>query len=267
MKRYFLVACLTGFAITANAQVIRVPAGKKFQVVMSSTATTSVTVMGQTIDNINDLSAVQDYTIQSVSKTGFAMTMVTKKISGSVSIMGHEQKFDSDDEATKNSPQMTGPLSYIGKPQEIKVENGKVTTSEEMNRMLSSIGMNADIEGEVAKLFFMPTFEGVKQGSGWTDSTVAEGFKIVNQYLVTSVTGDQVEMRVATDTRMNTTIKQAGMDVQADMKGFSTSTRTYDKKTGLLITEKGASEITGTADGMGVKAPMTVKSTSLITVK
>lgn len=234
---------------------------------MNNTSTTTFTVMGQSIDNTTDMNSVQDYSVQNVHATGYTLLMTTKKISGSVSVMGQEKKFDSDDEAIKKSPQMAGPLSVIGKSQEIKVENGKVTASEDMSKVLSRFGMSTDIEEGFATLFFMPDMPGIRQGSSWADSTISATFKVINQYIVTAVTETQVELRVTSDSKMNMTINQAGMTMQTDMKGFSTSTRSYDKRTGLLITEKRAAEMTGTAEGMGVKAPMNIKSTSLITIK
>lgn len=267
MNRFFLTACLASLALVSGAQAISVPAGKKFQVVINSTSNTSVTVMGQSIDNTNDMTSLADYTVTNVTPTGYTLSYITRKISGTVSVMGQEQKFDTDDEAFKNSPQAAGILGFIGKPQEIKVENGHVAVSESMDNILSKIGMSGTNQDEFSKLFFMPRIPGMKQGTSWSDSTVSPAFKLVNQYLVTSVTDQQVEMRVTTDTKMNTKIKQGAMDVETDMRGFATATRVYDRQTGLLVSQKLAAEMTGTAEGMGVKAPMTIKSTTLITVK
>ncbi len=267
MKRHCLIAFLTLLVIGGNAQAIRVPAGKKFQAVVNNIATTTVTVMGQSVENVTNITVVHEYTVTGVTATGYSLSLFVKKVNGTVSIMGQEQKFDSDNESTRNSPQMAGAMELIGKPQEIKVENGHVVASESMDKILSTIGGSGAGQNDFIMLLFMPSISDLKQGAAWADSTVSPELKIVNQYLVTHITDQQVEMRVTADTKINSTIKQAGMEMQSDMKGFSNATRVYDRKTGLLISEKVASEMAGTAEAMGLKAPMTIKLNTLITIQ
>ncbi len=267
MKKYFLITALLGALMTANAQSISVPPGKKFIVTAANTSSISVSVMGQTIDNVTDITSIQDYTVKSVGPKGYTLILVPKRVSGTVSVMGQEQKFDTDDEASKEAPLTSGSGNVINKPQEIIIENGKViSASAEFSNVLAAIGMSDNGYG-FSEFFLTRPESQLKQGSSWADSVVTETVRFVNQYVVTSVTDQQVEIRITTDMKMNALMKQAGMEVKSNMKGFSTATRIYDRKTGLMIIEKRATEMTGMADAMGVNAPMTIKSTTQINIK
>lgn len=266
MKKILFAGCLLLVTAATYTQSIKVPPGKKITVSLNNTSTTTMSVMGQSVESLVVMNAVQEYTVQSVSQTGYTLLFVPKKISGSVSVMGQEQKFDSEDTTAKGSQPMEALNKLMNKPEHITVENGQPTFDGQINNTLSSIGMSSSDLLDFGKLFFfnLPDAQ-VKQGYSWSDSSVSENNRVVNQYVITDIHNGQVEVRVSTDSKIRTTVKQAGMELKEDMKGFSTALRVYAN--GLLVSEKVSLTMAGTAEIMGMSAPMTIVSTITTNVK
>ena len=268
MKKIFFTAGLLLIASgIVTAQAIRTAAGKKFGVTIVNTTATNMSMMGQDLEMNIGSNAVQEYEVKTITASGYSLLLTQKRISGSASVMGQEQKFDSDDEATRNIPGMGELFKQINQQQEIKVENGKTISSGDTTATFSGMGMNLSNLLDVTKLFLTVPAAQLKQGYSWADSSISENTRTVNQYLVTSTANQQVEVKVSTDTKIKATLLQGGVEVKQDMKGFSTATRLYDSSNGLLISEKLSLEMTGTAEVMGMNAPMTVKTTITSTVK
>jgi hypothetical protein len=266
-KIIFAVGLLLITSGIVTAQSIRTVTGKKFGVTILNTTITNMSMMGQDLEMNIGSNAEQEYEVKTVTASGFSLLLTLKRITGSASVMGQEQKFDSDDEATRNIPGMGELFKQINKQQEIKVENGKTISSGDTTAAVSGMGMNLGNLLDVSNLFLTVPIAQLKQGYSWTDSSISENTRTVNQYLVTSTANQQVEVKVSTDTKIKATLQQGGVEVKQDMKGFSTATRLYDSSNGLLISEKLSLEMTGTAEVMGMNAPMTVKTTITTTVK
>jgi hypothetical protein len=265
--KLFFTSVLTLAACVSNAQSIKVPVGKTFTVTMVNTNITNMSMMGQDVEMNTSGSTMQECAVKSITDSGYSLLLTQKKISGSVSVMGQENKFDSDDSSSQNTPGMSEAFKLINKTQEIKVVNGKTTTSDGINGIFAKVGMSPDNMMDVTKFFLTIPVAKIKQGYSWSDSTISETVKIVNQYIITGIADQQISINVSTDTKINMTMKQGEMDVKTNMKGFSTATRVYDMNNGLLVNEKVSLEMTGTAEIMGMSAPMTTKGTLTTTIK
>ena len=266
-KIIFAGGCLLISSGIVTAQSIRIATGKKFGVTILNATVTNMSMMGQDLEMNIGSNAEQEYEVKTVTASGFSLLRTQKRITASASVMGQEQKFDSDDEAARDIPGMGELFKQINKQQEIKVENGKTVSSGDTVSAVSGMGMNLGNLLDVSKLFLTVPAAQLKQGYSWADSSISENTRTVNQYLVTSTANQQVEVKVSTDTKIKATLQQGGVEVKQDMKGFSTATRLYDSSNGLLISEKLSLEMTGTAEVMGMNAPMTVKTTITTTVK
>ena len=115
MKKTILVAAIIAAAFTTNAQAPKLPAGTKFKVVTESNNITSMSMMGQDIELSNGNKLYQNFELKSVSGNSYLLSTSITRIASSVSAMGNEQSFDSDDASLKSNPMVAEQLKVLNK--------------------------------------------------------------------------------------------------------------------------------------------------------
>jgi len=254
-----LVICL--WVISSNAQIIKVSPGKQIKTVSAITLTTTVNQMGTEMVIPTTANVNMNFDMKSVNNKEITLTSTLKRITGDITVMGNEQKYNSDDSTTANNPMAAEALKDLNKPKNISVKVGKPSFTGDIT--------GAQNGEEVANGLFIPIdASSAKQGFSWSDSTTsAEGSKMTNNYTVNKVSKEEVTVKVVTTNTIVTTRQQMGMEVKVNMKGTTEGLRTYEVSSGLLKSANYTFVSSGNNEVMGNAIPVSIKGTALVTVK
>ena len=261
MKKVIVSAALL-IAVATQAQVSKITVGKKVQIESTAKVTTKVSVMGQEMEMPMNMTMLIDLNAKAVEANTLNAGVTLKKVSGSMSMMGQETKFSSDDKKIANNPQAADLLKNLNKEDEVLLEDGKVKSK-------ASIGTNGlPTNTEFAKMVFLTlAAENIKEGFKWTEEAAADGSKTNTIYTITKITASEIEVTATTNIKVEGTIQQMGMDMKQNLTGTMTSVRIYDVTTAILKGDASKLEMSGTILVMGNEAPISMTSISTTTVK
>ncbi len=250
-----------------NAQQVKLPAGKKFQMITEVKNSSVTSMMGQEMEVNNTSKIYVDNELKSVGDNKFSMGVMVKRIVVNVSVMGQEQSIDSDDPATKSDPTFAEAFKSLNNETQITVENGKVVSQGEMMESARALlGNTADIT-DIGRLFLQLKDENIKTGYVWTDSSSSGGSSIKSNLSIEKVTDTEVEVRVNSELKIATTMNQNGMEIKQQTEGSTKATRIYDRSTGLLLSEIATTDSKGNMEVMAQQMPMSSKIETKTTIK
>ncbi len=261
MKQLVVVAALL-LAVSAQAQVSKIPVGQKMQLESSAKMTTKVSMMGQEMEIPMTTTVNAEVVAKSVEVATLKAGVTMKKVTGTVNMMGQASTFSSDDENIANNPQAADMMKNFNKEEEVVLEDGKVKGKLDVGT--NGIPTSTDW-AKMAYLTLNP--ENIKEGFKWTEETSSEGSKMHTIYTVTKVTPADVEITATAMLTIEKTIQQMGMDMKQNLTGTSTSVRVYNAATATLKADATKMEMTGTMNVMGNDAPISMTSISTTTVK
>lgn len=262
MRKIIIVSTVVLLTITTNAQVSKIPVGKKLEMVTDSKMTTAVSVMGQEIETNMTLKSNVNAEVKSVVGNTVTSTVTLKRTIVKISAMGQENTFDSDDRSALSNPMAAEALKNINKPEDIVIENGKAKGKFEIGTM------GVQTNGELAKqMFLLVEPVNIKQGFKWTEDYTYDGSKFSITNTITKITTDEVEVTGTTNTKIEKTIQQMGMDMKQNLTGITNSVSIYNATTNILKATVSKADMTGTMNMMGSDAPITIKMVTTTTVK
>ena len=267
MKKTIIMLCGAAFLYyNANAQVSAAIAGKKLQVVISDKMTTTVTSMGTDIEILSSNDQYVTYEIKSVAGKNIQLSETFDRAKGSMTVMGNEIPYDSDDSAsiasaTASFPQLTALFKDLHKTQDLAVVTGKTPDMTDIEKLS---GLSA-----FAYALFNPFDKSATEGSKFSDSTKNDnGSKSVTDYVVSKISSGEITVTATTNSTINTTSQEAGMEVKINREVKNISTRIYDASTGLLKAGTTDSNINGTTTlATGQEIPVSTKGTTTVTVQ
>jgi hypothetical protein len=264
MKKSILFAALFVAAFTTNAQAPKLPAGTKFKVVAESNNITSMSMMGQDIELTNGSKSYADFHLKSVSGSSYQLSTSITRISGSVSAMGNEQTFDSEDASLKSNPMMAEQLKMLNKPIDFTIENGKVvnTTSAAGSDILTALLGQTNGTTDQAKYFLTLPAASIKASHQWSVVDNKPGAATESLYVISEVTATDISVNVLTNAKITSTMNQNGMEIKQNTQGTIKAKRIYDARTGLLKSETATGALKGTMNVMGQDAPIDLKVTT-----
>jgi hypothetical protein len=264
MKKSIIVAALFAAAFTANAQAPKLPAGTKFKVVTESNNITSMSMMGQDIELSNGSKSYADFHLKSVSGSSYQLSTSITRISGSVSAMGNEQTFDSEDASLKSNPMMAEQLKMLNKPIDFTIENGKVvnTASAAGSDVLTALLGQTNGTTDQAKYFLTLPAASIKPAYQWSVVDNKPDAASESLYVIAEVNATDISVNVLTNVKLATTLNQNGMEIKQNTQGTMKAKRIYDAKTGLLKSETATGALKGTMNVMGQDAPIDLKVTT-----
>lgn len=261
MKK-IIVASVILFAVSANAQVDKILVGKIVQLESTSKMTTKINMMGQDMEVPMTMNVSADLAAKSVEATVLKTSVTLKKVTGTISMMGQETSFSSDDKNIANNPQTAEMMKNFNKEEEVVLEDGKVKGKLD----IGTAGVPTSTEwARMAFLTVKP--ENIKEGFKWTESSDADGAKSNTIYAITKVTPSDIEVTASSSIKIEKTIQQMGMDMKQNLAGTSTSVRVYNATTATLKADATKMEMSGTMLIMGNEAPITLTSVTTTTVK
>jgi hypothetical protein len=263
MKKSIIVAALFAAAFTTNAQAPKLPAGTKFKVVTESNNITSMSMMGQDIELSNGNKSYADFHLKSVSGSSYLLSTSITRISGSVSAMGNEQTFDSEDASLKSNPMVAEQLKMLNKPIDFTIENGKVVnTASAAGDVLTALLVQTNGTTDQAKYFLTLPAASIKPAHQWSVVDNKPDASLESLYVIAEVTATDISVNVLTNVKLATTLNQNGMEIKQNTQGTIKAKRIYDARTGLLKSETATGALKGTMNVMGQDAPIDLKVTT-----
>lgn len=253
-----LVICL--WVISSQAQIFKASTGKKIQTLSVISLTTTVNQMGTEMVIPTTANVNIDFEMKSATSKEIKLTSTLKRITGDISVMGNEQKYDSNDSSAATNPMAAELLKDLNKPKDLTIVVGKPAITNDITGAQSGEG--------IANGLFIPVDASVKEGFTWSDSSSSsEGSKMVNTYMINKVSKEEVIVKVITKTTLITTRQQMGMEVKVNMQGITEGIRVYDVSTGLLKSANNTFTSSGNNEVMGNSIPVSVKGTAHVTVR
>jgi len=219
---------------TTVKTVIQMQPGMEMEVPIKGENTTEIAI-----------SSVADQVVQG--------TVELKKIKGSVTMMGQEQSFDSDDNTSLSNPLVQNMLKSLSTkvPFILKkgVSDAKLTTTE----LVQSNG------NDIVWKLTLPTTQlaTLKENNQWID-TIAEketGSSVITNYNVTKIGNQEVWVDGIAEVKFNNTIEQMGMQMKQHLIGTISFKRIYNEK-GVLKSETRSTNLSGKMDAMGQQMPV-----------
>lgn len=263
---------LTSFSVAsillASAQQLKLPIGKKFQMITETKGNNVTSMMGQDMEMSTSTTVYVDNELKSASSNKFTIGLTIKRVVGNISVMGQEQTFDSDDESLRSNPAFAEATQVLGKEAEVVIEDGKVSkTSEiaELTKAMSPGDFSTILD--IGRFFLLLKEADIKVGYAWTSNNTSETAATENNYIIEKITDKEVEVVVQSKVKISATINQNGMDIKQQTEGTVKATRTYDKQTGLLISEVANGAIKGNMEIMGQQVPLDSKVEAKTTIK
>ncbi|MES2373482.1 MAG: hypothetical protein V4557_12935 [Bacteroidota bacterium] len=267
MKKIHILWLALLAGVSADAQYIKLPAGKKFGVTMVTQMKTKASAMGQEMEFGTEFTNSYETEVKTVTDHGFTLLNTLKRIKVKTAVMGEENEVDSDDSSSRNDPQFESAFDQVNKPYEIDIENGKTTIKGEAVDKLSGMSGVPGIANDQVK-FILSNAElmRLKEGNQWKDSSIAEGSRIVYNYTVLKTNETITELLITADMKIDMTDKQMGMDVKQSLKGTVNGRRQYNTVTGLLIKENTDVTINGTMETLGQTSPINITGKIITTI-
>ena len=267
MHKILLTFISATFVATTFSQQVKLPVGKKFQMITDVKSTSTATAAGQDVDMYNTSIVYIDHELKSATENKLVLGLVIKKVTGSVSMMGQEQNFDSDDSSFRANPGFEESFRMLGKETEVIVENGKVLVRGELEEAAKIISGDNGDANDMGRVFLLLADSLIKPGYTWTNYDSSEAATTETNQLIYKVTDSSVEVLVNSKLRIANTISKNGMEVKQQTEGTVKASRIYNRSTGLLMTETATSEIKGNMDVMGQQIPLNSKQDIKTTVR
>ena len=264
MKKTILVAAIIAAAISTNAQAPKLPAGTKFKVVTESNNITSMSMMGQDIELSNGNKLYQNFELKSVSGAGYQLATSITRFTSSLSAMGNEQSFDSEDASVKSNPMVAEQLKVLNKQIDYTIENNKVvnTASATGSELLNTLLTQSNGTIDQAKYFLTLPAASIKASHQWSVVDNKPEAATQSLFVIAEVTATDISVNVLTNVKLSNTLNQNGMEIKQNTQGTIKAKRIYDAKTGMLKSETGTGGLKGTMNVMGQDAPIDLKVTT-----
>jgi hypothetical protein len=267
MRKILMVTMMLSGIIAVKAQQVKLPVGKKFQVITEVKGNSVTSVMGQDMEMSNTTTIYLDHELKSVGTNKFSMGMIIKRITANVAMMGQEQNIDSDDEAVRSNPALAEAFKSLGKEIDITVDGGKVTMQGEMLEALKTIPGATSEGNDIGRVFLLLKEEDIKEGYTWISNNASESGTSETNNVIEKVTDKEIQVLANSTVKLSSTMTQNGMEVKQKTEGTVKSTRIYDRATGLMISEISTGDIKGNVEVMGQQMPLTSKTETRTSVK
>jgi hypothetical protein len=249
-------------SIAAQAQVSKIIVGKKVALESTGKTITKISMMGQEMEMPLSMTMLIDLNAKAIEANSLKAGVTLKKVSGTLSMMGQENSFSSDDKNISSNPQAAEMMKTLNKEEEVTLEDGKVKGKLD----IGTTGVPTSTEW--ARMVFLTLkAENIKEGYKWTETSDTDGTKNNTIYAVTKVTATDIEVTATSSMKIEKTIQQMGMDMKQNLTGTSSSVRVYDALTAILKADATKIEMTGTMLVMGNEAPISISTISTTTVK
>ncbi len=264
MKRIIITTVCLATSLIVFSQTSAV--GKQIDIVQTQKLSTGVSMMGQEMEIPSTGIIYANIVVNKADSKNTTITSTVKRMTGSVSMMGQDQNFDTDDKASGSNPMAAEVLKKLNKPEELTIVNGRVAGQEEDFNSLITPGISS-----VANILFLPREALIKkEGDKWTVEEIGKknaANKCITIYTISKTTSSEIEITANSSIAIDGTMQMMGNDVKQKINGSLISVCSYNKETGILLGAAQSINMSGTIEIMGSNAPVTSKGTITIAVK
>lgn len=272
----------TGFAQKVNNK-LSFQKGQKYEVVAQTDKTSTVEVMGQSMETKVNSTISEVLDVTDAGKDGATIEHKVKRIQFTVTNPMQSQSFDSEKDTDRNNEigkmldktlknKYTMSVDATGKITAVKVDNNNPndkSTGADMGDLISSqLGMNLGVPkvGASSSFKILPD-KTVGLGDSWTDTSSADGQKIKTVYTVKNITDKDILLDYTQEINVDTKQEVMGQEAIIKANSKSTGTVTLDRATGLLKQKTAAMEEEGTMEAQGQSIPVKGKTNVTIRVQ
>lgn len=237
-------------------------AGAKYEVTTTMKLASSATVMGQAMETTMDNESTEAYDVKSIAANKNELSAVIKRVKVSMSGMGQEMNYDSDNKDSKGElAEAFG--AKVGKPYQVLYDdNGNVLNKDVVAaaKPETPIPGAPAPSGKVELIDEMFIGKQLANGYSWFDSTTSEVDKmkttIKGTYKVLSLQNNIATLKFEGTQQQAGVVEQMGMEM--NLSGASTVTKEIllDLKTGLVIQANSKIKGTSNIETMGMSIPV-----------
>ncbi|MBK7434953.1 MAG: hypothetical protein IPI66_14410 [Chitinophagaceae bacterium] len=271
-----LIPALVLFTLGTQAQGLKLKLvkGQKFEVTSIMKVSSSMSVMGQDMENNVDNNSVQKIEVMDTRGNETDLALSTVKLSVNTQMMGQEMSYDSDKKDN------SGPLAEeldktVNKVSNMTIDaNGNVIRSDSSNEKISSMSMLAGGNSEALYLIKKAIVgHDLAPGLSWNDSTVSQEEKMTTKtvgiYTVKSVNAETRSATVLFNGTQSVigTMEQMGMEMSLTTNNKLEGQYEVDLNTGLITQSSVITTGTSNIEASGMSIPGTTKVTNTVTVK
>lgn len=267
MRKILMATMMLSAIIAVKAQQVKLPVGKKFQVITEVKSNNVTTIMGEDIEMYNTTTVYLDHELKSVTANKFSIGVVIKRMIASVFVMGIEQSFDSDDESVRSNPDLADAFKSLGKEIEASIEDGKMTLQGEMLVALKTISGTTFEGNDLGRLFLLLKDEDIKEGYTWISNNSSESGIDATNNVIEKITDKEIQVLANSTVKVSSATTQNSKNLEQKTEGTIKSTRIYDRATGLMISEISSGDIKGNMEVMGQQMLLTSKIETKTSVK
>lgn len=264
------------FSFQASAQSIKLSAGATLEINQNMDVSSKSNMMGTEIEVKTKGTSKMLVKIKSVKDSIMVIGFTIKRIQGSISMMGQNQEFDSNDSSNKSNPAYEAIASNLNKEEEHTFVNGKLIndSKKESDPNESAVymlggGLNVSNTEFASKLFSPIEAKGKAIGFKWTSEGKSDdtGSVSISIYSITKATDTELEITENNTQKIKKTVKAMGLEVKQTSTSIISNICVYSKTTGLLKKWVSNNLTNGTAEMMGTSVPINMKITSTATVE
>ena len=274
LKGILLGITVLAASANLNAQKItlNLAKGQKMKVVRTADLLSTANVMGRDMENTGNVNLVNavEVTLQDAGNTNFTVTNSKIKVSGKQ--MDQEKSYDSD--SKDNDADMEDAFKkMLNAKQEYVIDAAGKLVKEPKSNVDPMVEMS--MGGETPELkpnaLYIASLIGmdVKVGTQWADSVVTKGKKnetLVNNYTVKSIEGDVLSIDQVSNLTYEGTMEMMGNEMKQSGTSKIVSAVKVSLKTGLITSKTATNDGSMNIDAGGMQIPVTVKTTSTLTV-
>lgn len=257
----------------AQSTKLAVQDGQKFRVESSNKVTSSIEVMGQTMENNVDSKTHTVYEIVKTESDGIKLKSTITKMIFNSSAMGQEMTFDSD---KKNNEGPAAELlsKKMNKTTSLTIDDKGNIIKREGNEDDGSIGAMMGVPGsgqEVVTELFIPGLFGreLKTGESFTDTSSVKKEKYESRdsgtYTITSIDKGVASISYTGTQVTSMAMEQMGTEMVSAANNIVKTELQMDISTGMVLAKATVIESTVSIETAGMSIPATGKS--IITVK
>lgn len=265
----FSILSLESFSQQAKIDVKK---GEKYQVVSSTKVTSSMELMGQSMETKADNNSTTVYEVRDVEEAEIKLESKLTKLKVSSEIMGQTNDFDSDkkDNTGPGASEMT---AMLNQPRTVKLDKkGTITKQDaptEGGQAMEMLGMGKGDDSAIE--LFVPALIGVelKTGNVYPDSSEIEEEKLktksIGSYTITGIENGIASVSYTGTTTVNGQMEQMGQEMDMSSTSAVKTELKLDMLSGRIISKSGTSEGDMTVAAGGMTIPVKLKITSTTT--
>lgn len=248
--------------------------GQQLERVASFNMVFGMEMMGQRLDMNNDNTITSLVEVKNVTDKEYALANTVKRVVSRMSGMGQEMNYDSDKKEGNSNEIGQKMGEMVGKTTNLTLDKkGYITASDDTTNngladkaggfmsMTGSLTNAASKPGNPYDLIANLPEKALKTGDTWIDSTQSKEGKMVTNYKVLEIKGEEAIVSMDGTITQSGEVENNGMTINLTLQGTSKGQYALEVATGIIKKRKTIMDATGTMEVAGQSVPFTMKMT------